>query len=101
MEWGKPIISLLTDFSTDLQLILSLRGEQTDARACGDGLLPDAKKGRNLAGSGWRSEGLSPSNGYSWSGEGVGKVVHQSGSVADVFAGQRSAVLRRFGDEEI
>ena len=80
---------------------LSLRGEQTDVRACGDWLLSDAKKGRNLADSEWRGKKLSPFNDYFQNDEDVDKMIHQNEFVADVFTGQKSVVLKKFDDKKI
>ena len=78
-----------------------MRNEQTDVKTCDDELLPDAKKKRNLTGSEWRDEELSPSDDYFQNDENVDKMIHQNEFIVHVFTDQKSAVLRKFDDEKI
>ena len=75
-----------------------MQNEQTGVKTFDDELLSDVKKKRNFASSEWRNEELSPFNNYFQNDEGVDKMIHRSESVVDVFADQKSAVLKKFDD---
>ena len=49
----------------------------------------------------WRDEKLSPFNDYFQNDENVGKMIYQNEFVVNVFAGQKSAVWKKFDDEKI
>ena len=78
-----------------------LRNEQTDVKTCDDELLLDVKKKRNLVDIEWCDEKLSPFDDYFQNNENVDKMIHQNGFVVNVFADQRSTVLKKFEDEKI
>ena len=49
----------------------------------------------------WRDEKLSSFNDYFKNDEKVDKMIHQNESVVDVFAGQKSVVLKKFDNKKI
>ena len=60
-----------------------------------------SKKKRNLTNNKWRGEKLSPFDDYFQNDENIDKMIHQNESIVDVFADQKSVVLKKFDDEKI
>ena len=98
-NWTCEISAYSQDFKI-WSFELFLRGEQTNVKTCSDELLFDVKKKWNLMGSEWCDEELSPFNDYFQNDENVGKMIYQNESVVNVFADQKSTVLKKFNNEK-
>ena len=78
-----------------------MRNKQTNIKTYDDELLFDVKKKRNLTSNKWCDEKLSSFDDYFQNNENIGKMIHQNESIVDVFADQKSTVLRKFVGEKI